>query len=139
MQERETNFIQENLLLHMQTAHTYQHQKVGLCLLRQNTRLNFHLQVCQLSLRLMPSWQPCLLSQPQAMGLSGLLCPFLNIRGWTIGSWDQSLMVSFLPEVHEEISKLWKAPFSARTRFAGSSIITTLSGEEAQGTWMFPR
>lgn len=32
------------------------------------------------------------------------------------------------PEVHEELSKSWKAPSSARTRYTNSSVFTTLNG-----------
>ncbi|KAK2907345.1 hypothetical protein Q8A67_006330 [Cirrhinus molitorella] len=40
--------------------------------------------------------------------------------------------VPFFPEVHEELTKTWKAPYSARTR-QGSSLLTTLDGGAAPG------
>ncbi|KAL1270897.1 hypothetical protein QQF64_029913 [Cirrhinus molitorella] len=40
--------------------------------------------------------------------------------------------VPFFPEVHEELTKTWKAPYSARTR-QGSSLLTTLDGGAARG------
>ncbi|XP_016422019.1 uncharacterized protein LOC107750954 [Sinocyclocheilus rhinocerous] len=41
--------------------------------------------------------------------------------------------VPFFPEVHEEVTKSWKAPFSARNRLGASSVLTTLDGGAAQG------
>ncbi len=41
--------------------------------------------------------------------------------------------VPFFPEVHEEVTRSWKAPFSARNRPSASSILTTLDGGAAQG------
>ncbi len=41
--------------------------------------------------------------------------------------------VPFFPEVHEEVTKSWKAPFSARNRPSASSVLTTLDGGAAQG------
>ncbi|XP_016366409.1 squamous cell carcinoma antigen recognized by T-cells 3-like [Sinocyclocheilus rhinocerous] len=41
--------------------------------------------------------------------------------------------VPFFPEVHEEVTKSWRAPFSARNRPGASSVLTTLDGGAAQG------
>ncbi len=41
--------------------------------------------------------------------------------------------VPFFPEVHEEVTRSWKAPFSARNRPSASSVLTTLDGGVAQG------
>ncbi len=41
--------------------------------------------------------------------------------------------VPFFPEVHEEVTRSWRAPFSARNRPSASSILTTLDGGAAQG------
>ncbi len=41
--------------------------------------------------------------------------------------------VPFFPEVHEEVTRSWKAPFSARSRPSASSVLTTLDGGAAQG------
>ncbi len=41
--------------------------------------------------------------------------------------------VPFFPEVHEEVTRSWRAPFSARNRPGASSILTTLDGGAAQG------
>ena len=49
------------------------------------------------------------------------------------GSRPRSTPVPFFPEVHEELTKSWKAPFSARTRLSGSSSLTTLDGGPAKG------
>ncbi len=34
----------------------------------------------------------------------------------------------FFPEVHEEVTRSWRAPFSARNRPNASSVLTTLDG-----------
>ncbi len=41
--------------------------------------------------------------------------------------------VPFFTEVHEEVTRSWKAPFSARNRPSASSVLTTLDGGAAQG------
>ncbi len=41
--------------------------------------------------------------------------------------------VPFFPEVHEEVTRSWKAPFSAWNRPSASSVLTTLDGGAAQG------
>ncbi len=41
--------------------------------------------------------------------------------------------VPFFLEVHEEVTRSWKAPFSARNRPSASSVLTTLDGGAAQG------
>ena len=41
--------------------------------------------------------------------------------------------VPFFPEVHEELSRTWKAPYSARSRSSGSSPLATLDGGAAKG------
>ncbi len=41
--------------------------------------------------------------------------------------------VPFFPEVHEEVTRSWKAPFSARNRPSASSVLITLDGGAAQG------
>ncbi|KAL0170996.1 hypothetical protein M9458_035592, partial [Cirrhinus mrigala] len=40
----------------------------------------------------------------------------------------RSSPVPFFPEVHEELTKSWKAPLSARARYTNSSSLTTLEG-----------
>ncbi len=40
----------------------------------------------------------------------------------------RSVPVPFFPEVHEELIKLWMAPFTARSRSSVSSVLTTLDG-----------
>ncbi len=41
--------------------------------------------------------------------------------------------VPFFPEVHEELTKSWMAPFMARSRLSVSSVLTTLDGGAARG------
>ncbi len=41
--------------------------------------------------------------------------------------------VPFFPEVHEELTKSWMAPFTARSPSSASSILTTLDGGVARG------
>ncbi len=49
------------------------------------------------------------------------------------GSQPHSALVPFFPEVHEELTKSWMAPFTARSRSSASSILTTLDGGVARG------
>ncbi len=41
--------------------------------------------------------------------------------------------VTFFPEVHDELTGTWTAPFTARNRSSGSSSLATLDGGEARG------
>ncbi len=41
--------------------------------------------------------------------------------------------VPFFLEVHEELTSLWMAPFTARSRSSASSVLTTLDGGVARG------
>ncbi len=43
------------------------------------------------------------------------------------------------PEVHEEVTKLWMAPFTARSRSSVSSVLTTLDGWAARGYACIPQ
>ncbi len=59
-------------------------------------------------------------------------------RGWTIsfagrGSHPRPAPVPFFPEVHEELTKSWMAPFTARSHLSDSSILNTLDGGVARG------
>ncbi len=47
------------------------------------------------------------------------------------GSQPRPTPVPFFPEVHEELTKLWMAPFTARSRLSVSSVLTTLDGGAA--------
>ncbi len=49
------------------------------------------------------------------------------------GSQQRSAPVPFFSEVHEELTKSWLAPFTARSRSSASSILTTLDGGDARG------
>ncbi len=49
------------------------------------------------------------------------------------GSQPRSAPVPFFPEVHEELTKSWMAPFTARSRSSASSILATLDGGVARG------
>ncbi len=49
------------------------------------------------------------------------------------GSQPRSAPVPFYPEVHEELTKSWMAPFTARSRPSVSSVLTTLDGGAARG------
>ncbi len=62
------------------------------------------------------------------------------LRGWTSGfSVGLTLVLSapppvpFFPKMHEELTRLWKAPFTARNKSFSSSPITTLDGGAALG------
>ncbi len=49
------------------------------------------------------------------------------------GSQPYSAPVPFFPEVHEELTKLWMAPFMSRSHSSVSSVLTTLEGGAARG------
>ncbi len=49
------------------------------------------------------------------------------------GSQPRSTPLPFFPEVHEELTKSWMAPFTARSRSSASSILTTLDGGVSRG------
>ncbi len=49
------------------------------------------------------------------------------------GSQPSSAPVPFFPEVHEELTKSWMAPFTARSCSSVSSVLTTLDGGAARG------
>ncbi len=75
----------------------------------------------------------------RAIGCTGGLLLLPNTRGWTIGSWgrrplaDSRLQFHFFPEVHEEVIRSWRAPFSARNRVSASSVLIALDGGAAMG------
>ncbi len=46
--------------------------------------------------------------------------------------------VPFFPEVHEELTGTWKAPFTARNRASGPFSLTTLDGGAAKGYTRIP-
>ncbi len=49
------------------------------------------------------------------------------------GSQLRPAPVPFFPEVHEELTSSWMAPFTARSRSSASSVLTTLDGGVARG------
>ncbi len=49
------------------------------------------------------------------------------------GSQRRPAPVPFFPEVHEELTRSWMAPFTARSPSSASSILTTLDGGVARG------
>lgn len=60
-----------------------------------------------------------------------------RLDDWFLGSkcdaqWH-SVPVPFFLEVYQELTKSWKAAFTARICFAGSSALTTLNGRVARG------
>ncbi len=58
------------------------------------------------------------------------IIPFLVSLSFSL---PRSAPVPFFPEVHEELTKLWMAPFTARSRSSISSVLTTLNGGAARG------
>ncbi len=58
-----------------------------------------------------------------------------RLDDWFLGAQAERRQppVPFFPEVHEEVTSSWKAPFSARNRPSTSSVLTTLDGGAAQG------
>ncbi len=90
-------------------------------------------------------WWLCLPGPPKGSGSSGNLHRVLNPLGWTIwflgvaraGSQGPT-PVPFFPEVHDELTGSWTAPFTARNRSSGSSSLTTLDGGAARGYMEIP-
>ncbi|MGL4352594.1 MAG: hypothetical protein ACRCTP_01370, partial [Aeromonas popoffii] len=62
---------------------------------------------------------------------------------WYLGSERDSkprpAPVPFFPEVHEELSKSWNAPLTARSRQTGSLALTSLDGGAARGYVEIPQ
>ncbi len=60
-----------------------------------------------------------------------------RLNNWFLGagrgSQPRPAPVPFFPEVHEELTKSWKAPFMARSPSSASSFLTTLDGGVARG------
>ncbi len=56
-----------------------------------------------------------------------------RLDDWFLGAGCGCAPVPFLPEVHEELTKSWMAPFTARSPSSASSILTTLDGGVARG------
>ncbi len=55
------------------------------------------------------------------------------------GSQPRPAPVPFFPEVHEELTRSWMAPFTARSPSFASSILTTLDGGVARGYAWIPQ
>ncbi len=58
-----------------------------------------------------------------------------RLDDWFLGAQAdhrQSPQVPFFPEVHEEVTSSWRAPFSAQNRASASSVLTALDGEVAK-------
>ncbi|KAL0155801.1 hypothetical protein M9458_050064, partial [Cirrhinus mrigala] len=59
-----------------------------------------------------------------------------RLDDWFLGSCSdvppRSTPVPFFPEVHEELTKTWRAPYTAHSRLS-SSLLTTLDGGAASG------
>ncbi|KAL0161559.1 hypothetical protein M9458_045284, partial [Cirrhinus mrigala] len=66
-----------------------------------------------------------------------------RLDDWFLGSGRDSRPCSspvpFFPEVHEELTKSWKAPLSARSRHVISPSLTTLDGGPARGYTEVPQ
>ncbi|KAL0172214.1 hypothetical protein M9458_032525, partial [Cirrhinus mrigala] len=58
-----------------------------------------------------------------------------RLDDWFFGA---ARAVPFFLEVHEEVTKSWTAPFSARSRPGPSSILTTLDGRAVKGYMELP-
>ncbi|XP_051564216.1 uncharacterized protein LOC127446923 [Myxocyprinus asiaticus] len=66
-----------------------------------------------------------------------------RLDDWFLGSRHRSNQprhapVPFFPEVHEELTKSWEAPFTARPRLRSSPALTTLDGGAARGYTAIP-
>lgn len=83
----------------------------------------------------LPPRPPCLdWSMPEEPAPNRLDGFFLHGRRPT----PHSRPAPFLPELHEELSKCWKAPFSARLRASVSSTLSTVDGTKDKGYQSIP-
>ncbi len=84
------------------------------------------------------------LSEPdpemRTSGSCGILHRVPTLLGWTSGfsgggraGFQRTPPVPFFPEVDEELTRSWKALFTARNKSCGSSPLTTLNGGAALG------
>ncbi len=71
-------------------------------------------------------------------GSCGILHHIPLLRGWTSGFLQLGCAgsqrpppVPFFPEVHKELTRSWKAPFTARNKSCSSSPLTTVDGGPA--------
>ncbi len=80
------------------------------------------------------SWRPCLPGQPWASGWGQQTAQSRALAAGRLVSWSgaRPAPVPFFPEVHEELTKSWMAPFTARSP-SSASILTTLDGGVARG------
>ncbi len=66
-----------------------------------------------------------------------------RLDDWFLGAGRGSQLrptpVPFFPEVHEELTKSWMAPFTARSHSSASSVLTTLDGGAARGYAALPQ
>lgn len=81
----------------------------------------------------MPESDPGL---PRWSGSSGDLHHVLKIQGWTIGFSGRLalvLVLPFFPEVHEELTSSWTAPFTTQNCSGSCSQLTTLNSGTVRG------
>ncbi|KAL0195617.1 hypothetical protein M9458_009189, partial [Cirrhinus mrigala] len=121
-----------------------QHRRESARRQRLTSPLNSLLQRLSLSLWQMPKWPPHFNGRPRRSGLCGFPRPAPSLLGWTTGSWavdskPRPSPVPFFLEVHEELTKSWKAPLSARSRYVNSSSLTTLDSGPARGYMEIPQ
>ncbi len=66
-----------------------------------------------------------------------------RLDDWFLGagrdSQQRSAPVPFFPEVHEELTKSWMAPFTARSHSSVSSVLNTLDGGAVRGYTRIPQ
>ncbi len=117
-----------------------QHRGMGLRPLRMKVRWGCPPQVLSPPPHRTQSWRPCLPRQPWVSGWKSTDRPVPNPCGWMIGFSERGaahnrvlLRCLFSPEVHEELTKSWMAPFTTRSRSSISSVLTTLDGGAARG------
>ncbi|CAM4464261.1 unnamed protein product [Leuciscus chuanchicus] len=87
-----------------------------------------------------PEWAAMLSRAAEKVGLAWNPppCPEPSrLDNWFLGAGPAGSQcaapVPFFPEVHEELSRTWKAPYSARSCSSGSSPLATLDGGAAKG------
>ncbi len=79
-------------------------------------------------------WQPCLPGQPWVLGWRSIDRPVPNPCAWMISFSERGVAYNrvllrclFSRKVHEELTKLWMAPFTARSCSSVSSVLVRVS------------
>ena len=93
-----------------------------------------------------PEWAAMLSRAAEKVGLAWNPPPRpepSRLDDWFLGAGRAgsqcAVPVPFFPEVHEELSRTWKAPYSARSRSSGSSPSPPSTAGQLRGMWISPQ